>query len=153
MGRREELLRDEEERWAELTAEIERLSPEERERPGITPDGSSSKDLVWHCAAWCEELATVLEEMRADTFRQEDHDLDVAATDARNRELFDESRLMSWAEVEAGAIEARRKVHAAWAALPEIDDEAAKWFAEEGPEHYTDHLADLRRWMARLRAD
>lgn len=148
MDRREELRHEEEARWAELSAEIARLSPEERDRPGVMPDGWSAKDLVWHCTAWCTEAAAVLEEKRAGTFREDDHDFDDAATDERNREILEESRAMSWDRIQAGAAEARRRVHEAWMALDEIDDDAAEWFVDETLHHYAGHLEDLRRVAA-----
>jgi hypothetical protein len=144
MDRREQLRSAEEATWAELSAEVARLTVPERDRPGFTPDGWSASDVVWHCAHWCLEAAAVLEEKAAGTFREGDHDLDDEATDARNARTLEESRAMSWEQVDAGAHEARRRVRAAWEALPAIDDDSAEWFADETVDHYADHLGQVR---------
>jgi hypothetical protein len=37
-----------------------------------------------------------------------------------------------------------------WAALPKVTPEAEEWFRESGPEHYQEHLDDLRAWVGKL---
>ncbi len=147
MGRRDDLHRLEEEGWRELSDAVVALSPEQRELPGVTPEGWSAKDLLWHIRCWLEELAGVLAEMREGTFLQEAHEVD---TDARNAAFFAQSRAMDLAEVTAAVDDARRRVQDSWDALPEVDEEAETWFSEESIDHYEEHLADLRRFVTQL---
>ena len=55
MGRREELLRREAEGWDRVAALVDELTPEQQERPGLSPDGWSVRDLLWHLGFWYED--------------------------------------------------------------------------------------------------
>lgn len=151
MGR-EELLRAEQEGFEALSAEVAKLSSDQVEEPGLTPEGWSVKDLLWHISRWCEELSRVLQEMRLGTFKEEDHDFDDEATDAQNRAFFEASKNMSLSAVRAEADAARDAMLQEFRALPEVTEEAEEWFEEEGSAHYTDHLEDVRRWVEKLTA-
>jgi hypothetical protein len=59
MGRREDLLRQEAEGWQRIDGLVGDLTPEQIERPGYTDEGWSVKDMMWHVAAWSEELGEV----------------------------------------------------------------------------------------------
>jgi hypothetical protein len=60
-----------------------------------------------------------------------------------NQDIADQSKAMAWAEVEAGAVSARDSVRAAIVALPQVDDVAEKWFADETFEHYDEHAEQI----------
>ncbi len=139
MDRAEELARREAEAWAALGADVERLSPEQRERPELNRDGWSVKDLLWHVAYWWNDLAGSLE--RGSVPDDEDDDV----TNARNAAALDASRGMSLAAVEEAVDSARRRMLAAWEGLAEVTDEAVERFVSETIEHYEEHLPELRR--------
>ena len=72
MGHREDLLRREAEGWAHIDALVDGLTPEEIERVGLTDEGWSVRDMMWHVAAWSEDTARVLGEIEAGTWDGED---------------------------------------------------------------------------------
>ena len=145
MGRREELLRAEDEGWAGLLELVGRLTHAQLEEPGYTPDGWSVKDLLWHIGCWSADCARVLERIRMGTFEEPVYD-----TDAVNREWFEMSRTLDLATAKAEFMSSRNRMLQEFAALPEITREADEWFEETGPIHYADHVADLRGWVETL---
>ena len=88
MGRREDLLRQEAEGWARIDALVEGLAPEDVDRPGLTDEGWSVKDMMWHVAAWSDDTARVLRDMEAGTWDGEDPSAAPGYTDRVNREWF-----------------------------------------------------------------
>lgn len=133
------------EAWAELRRLVDGLPRERLEEPTVTADGWTVKDVLWHIAHWWDHLAELLDAMREGTFVEPPED--DAATDAENARVLEESRSMSLEEVERGLEAARERMLAAWAALPEVDEPAERWFGWETVEHYEEHLADLRRFV------
>src|SRR5438552_15896902 len=87
MDRRGQLLAEEDAAWQELHRTMGRLGPDEFERPGLTDDGWSVKDMCWHIGAWCAFAVDALEQIAAGTY--EDLPLDV---EALNREWFELSQ-------------------------------------------------------------
>jgi hypothetical protein len=148
MGRRDELLVAEERGWEELNDLIGGRSNEELQTPGVTPDGWSIKDVMWHVACWSADCVRALEQMRAGTFAgatiQED-------TDAVNRRWFELSRRLDLETVKAEWYASRTLMIERFAGLDPLAalaGEADEWFAETGPLHYAKHLDDLRVWLA-----
>ena len=137
----EPLLADERARWSELGEELARFSDEELVRPGVTPDGWSVSDVMFHIAAWAADGATQLERMRAGTWARPDEDVE-----RQNREWFELSRTMDLSEVRTQLEGGRTRMVAALAALPDVTTDAREWFEESGPLHYEAHLRDLRPW-------
>jgi mycothiol maleylpyruvate isomerase-like protein len=137
----ERLLVDEETKWRELCAEIERFTGEELERPGVTPDGWSVKDVMFHIAAWAAHCGLQLERMRMGTWEPSDEDVE-----RRNREWFELSRTLDLRTVRAELAAARTRMVVEFGTLPEVTPDAWEWFEESGPLHYESHLQDLRPW-------
>jgi hypothetical protein len=137
----ERLLADERTRWRELGEELGRFGDGELERPGVTPDGWSVRDVMFHIAAWAADCATQLERMRAGTWVRPAEDVE-----RQNREWFQLSRTMDLTEVRAQLEGGRARMVVALAALPEVTADAREWFEESGPLHYESHLRDLRAW-------
>lgn len=146
MRRAAELLVDEDRAWSDLLDAFERLSPM-LEAPGLTPDGWSAKDAMFHIGAWMADCANQLERMRLGTF--EDRLDTVTDIDRMNREWFEQSRAMDPETVRAEFIAAHQRMLAEWAELSEITAAAWEWLEESGPIHYRKHLTDLRAWAAR----
>jgi Mycothiol maleylpyruvate isomerase N-terminal domain len=141
MADTESLLDAEEAAWHELRAELERLTDEEMERPGITPDGWSVKDVMFHIGAWAAECGLQLERMRMGTWKDPHDDVE-----RRNREWFELSRSMDLKTVRSEFVAARTRMVVEFGTMPEITPPAVEWFEESGPLHYGEHLVDLRRW-------
>lgn len=148
MGRREELLHAEELGWRSLNELIEGLSDEELERPGLTPEGWSVKDLMWHIACWSADCVRALDQMRAGTFTGRTFDEDVETV---NRRFFAASQRLDLRTVRAEWHASRTLMVERFAAFEPLTPDADEWFDESGPLHYAKHLADLRGWIARLR--
>lgn len=153
MGRREDLIRQEAEAWRRIDALVRGITPDQLERPGVTPDGWSVKDLMWHVAAWSDDTARVLGEMSAGTWDGEDPSDEPGYTDRLNREWFDRSRTMDPNEVRSAWYASRGRLLEAFGALEELTPDAEEWFEEAGPSHYAEHAADLAEWVQRLRSE
>lgn len=138
----DELTRREREAWETLRDEVARLPTDQLEQPIGSHEGWTVKDVLWHVAHWWDDLARMLEEMRAGTF-VEDEGTD-EETDAENAQVLAESRGMSVADVRRGVDGARERMLAVWDALPEVTEVARKWFVWETIEHYEEHLPHLR---------
>ena len=147
MDRKAELAADEDGAWVAFCALVDRLTPEQLEQPGYTPEGWSVKDLLWHVGAWAAECAHVLERVRMGTFEDEAED-----TDALNREWFELSRTLDLQTVRAEFVSGRNRMLHEWEALKEITPAADEWFEETGPIHYREHAKDLGAWVERLTA-
>jgi Mycothiol maleylpyruvate isomerase N-terminal domain len=137
----EVLLDAEEATWRELCTEAERFTGEELERPGVTPDGWSVRDVLFHVGAWAAECGLQLERMRMGTWEEPHVDVE-----RLNREWFELSRTMDVRTVRAELAASRTRMVVEFGTLPKITPAAAEWFEESGPLHYGSHLVDLRAW-------
>jgi hypothetical protein len=147
MDRREQLLAEEERGWNELQATIDRFDADEFERPGVTDDGWSVKDVCWHIGAWCAYAMDALERIAGGSY--EDAELDV---EALNREWFEISRAIDAGTVRAELAAARTRMCGQLDALPELTPAAVEWFEESGHLHYREHARDLAGWAGELTA-
>jgi hypothetical protein len=137
----ETLLDAEEAGWHELRAEVERLTDDEMELTGLTSDGWSVKDVLFHIGAWAAAAGVQLERMRMGTWEEPHEDVE-----RRNREWFELSRTMDLRIVRAEFAASRTRMVVEFGTMPEITPPAVEWFEESGPLHYAEHLVDLRRW-------
>lgn len=147
MSRREEHLRAEDEGWTELKSLLDALSPQQMLEPGLTPEGWSVKDLLWHLGAWSAEAGIMLERIRSGTY---DGWGQAASVDELNARFLEEGRRVDLATAKSELYAARNRALMEWAALPKVTPEAEEWFRESGPEHYQEHLDDLRAWVGTL---
>ena len=92
------LAREEDAAWIDLHATFDAIDGERFEAPGVTPDGWSPKDAMFHVAAWCAEAARQLERMRLGTYV----DPSIEA-DAQNRAWFELSQRARRADREGRA--------------------------------------------------
>jgi hypothetical protein len=148
MGRREELLRAEEQRWNELHGLTAPLSDEQLEQPGYTPDGWSVKDMMWHIACWSADCVRAFDQMRAGTFTGVTIEEDAEVV---NRRWFEQSRGLDVETVKAEWHASRTMMVERFASVDPLTPDADEWFDETGPLHYAKHLTDLRPWVATLR--
>jgi len=139
----EPLLAEERAGWEELRSVLDRIPLDRIEEPGVTPEGWSPKDVMFHVGAWCAECANQLEQIRLGTFvNQEDWE-----EDRRNREWFETSRRLDVSTVRAELHTAHARMLREWEALSEITPAAWEWFEESGSLHYAEHVRDLRGWL------
>jgi uncharacterized damage-inducible protein DinB len=142
MTDKDELTKKEQEGWAVLRAQADRLTPEQRERPEVNADGWSVRDVLWHIAHWWTDLARMFDEMGEGTFAEPQDDDET--TNADNAAVLEVSRAMTIAAVEQGVVAARERMLSAWVALPTLSEPAERWFTWETIEHYTEHLDEVR---------
>ncbi len=147
MIRREDLLRSEDRGWTDLRSQLDALSRQQVMEPGLTPEGWSVKDLLWHLGAWWAKAGVMLERIRVGTYDGGDLASNV---DELNARFLVEGRRLDLATVTAELYAARNHALVEFAAIPEVTPEAEEWFRESGPEHYDEHLGDLRAWVGKL---
>ena len=144
----ERLLKEEEEAWRDLLGVFEAVPDNRFDEPGVTPEGWSPKDVMFHIGAWLAECSAVLDRIAVGEGVADKED-DDASTDAKNATWFNMSRELDVSSVKTGFASAREDACRRFADLPEITSEAWGWFDESGPRHYAEHGADLRAWLAR----
>jgi hypothetical protein len=145
--RRDALLSEEETAWRVLMENVGALDDEQFERPGLTDDGWSVKDMCWHIGAWCAYAFDALEQITSGTYQ--DVELDV---EALNREWFEISRKVDSRTARAELAAARTRMCGQLQFLPDISSEAVEWFEESGHLHYREHVRDLAGWVEELTA-
>jgi hypothetical protein len=145
MGK-DELIREEDEAWAELRALVRGLPDDLVLEDGYQPDWSV-KDLLAHLACWMAEAAQALQQMRLGTYRREDLD-----EDEMNARFYEACRDLDLHDVWAQLHSARGRMLEELDLLPEdrLDEHAAAWFRDSGAEHYREHLPRLRQWLDEL---
>jgi hypothetical protein len=143
---RDDLIREEDQTWAELWGSASSLSREQMLQDGFYEDWSV-KDLLAHVGSWQAEAAVMLERIRMGTYEPWSME-----EDPLNREWWE-----IWREVELDAVLAhlhssRARMLEEWSWLPEerLDRDAASWFEDCGPAHYRDHMPRLREWASEL---
>ncbi len=153
MGRREELLRREAEGWERVAELVDGLTAAGVVRPGLSPDGWSVKDLLWHVGFWCDDAARALTRMAEGAWDGVHPSREPGWTDRVNGEELARSRSVAPAEAREAWVEGRRRMLSALGALTEVSPEAEEWFEESGPSHYAEHLPELEAWISRLRSE
>ena len=142
------LAMEEDEAWIELHAVFDAIDGERFETPGVTPDGWSPKDTMFHVGAWCAEAAQQLERMRLGTYVDP-----LIESEAQNRVWFELSQGLDVSTVKAELHAARTKMRQEWYELGERGEmrrEAIEWFEESGHIHYRDHRRELLAWLDRI---
>ncbi len=141
-ARHDQLLEREETAWSRMWAQVERVPAGERARPGVVGDWSV-QDMVWHCARWADFCGEYLDVMRAESFTDPFDSEPDEYWDRMNQDIADQSKAMVWADINTGAVSSRERVRTAIAALPDVDDVAEQWFADETYVHYDEHAEQI----------
>ena len=149
MPDRGRLLADEEAGARSFDQVVERIPPERRTEPTVTPDGWTPVMMLGHVAGWLDECTRVLGEMRDGSWgaSQEPDETDESVAE-RNAAQVARAAALTWSEATEAVAAARVRARAAWKALPEITSDAWSWFEESGPNHYAKHIHDLSAWLA-----
>lgn len=142
-----ELLEQDDRGWADLRSLIDDLTPEQASESGYNGEWSV-KDLVAHMGSWFAEAAAMLEQMRMGTYKRERLDID-----GLNKTWFETWREQDLQTVRSELMSARSRMLEEWDRLPEVDDEARRWFHESTAEHYEEHVPRLREWVQELRGN
>ena len=130
-NRKQELILEEDARWAELCAALDGVPHDRLLEPGLN-ETWNGKDLLAHLGCWMAEAANVLEQIRFETYEPRSIDLD-----AMNARFYEATRDQTLRDI--------------WA---EITHRAEEWFVESGPAHITEHLPQLQAYLQRdARAD
>jgi chromatin segregation and condensation protein Rec8/ScpA/Scc1 (kleisin family) len=138
----------ERERFEELHELIDRLSQEQRERPGYFRDDLwSVKDLVSHLGSWMAEAEIQLLRIEAGTYVEETLDID-----AMNAEFLAALRDQSWLTCWNQCLAARAQMLSVWSRLHVQTEAADRWVRKSGADHLDEHLPRLGEWVAELRA-
>jgi hypothetical protein len=124
------LLQEDAEAWVPFARLLESIDPGVRDA-----EGWATVDVCHHVAAWMD-LATSSVARNAGW-----QDLDV---DAFNAEALGASRGMSFGQARLELDEARSRLRAALAALPQPSESAKDAFRSSTTEHYDEHLPMLR---------
>ena len=146
---RDELLKREEEAWAEFVAEVGRVPEHRRGDLGVVP-GWSVNDLVFHNGKWAGVAAEKLGALATSGSAGEEEPDEV--WEGKNELWAAESKSMLYQEAMARALEDRERARAALSALPEVTDEASSWFREETFDHYQEHTEEISRFADSLEA-
>jgi hypothetical protein len=151
---RERLLADEASGWERFGTVVAAIPPGRAEDPTVTPDGWSTKDTLFHVAAWLELCADVCDRIAEGTWDPSTAEEETPGfVDRVNAEQFARARAMTPQEVEVRLARARERARDAFAALPEMTLDAWGWFEESGPMHYAKHVHDLAAFSAGVQSD
>ena len=137
---REELLRREDEAWQRFVETVSAVPADRRGVEGVVP-GWTVHDLVWHVGYWAGFAGEVIERDRAG-------ETDPEPTEPEEAEVLEKGRAMSWDEVVGRAEECRDRVRAAFSSSPDPGDVAVRWFNEDTFDHYDEHAAEIRAFVA-----
>jgi Mycothiol maleylpyruvate isomerase N-terminal domain len=142
------LVREEAAGWATLLDVFHGVPAHRFEEPGVTPEGWSPKDVMFHLAGWLDDCALVLGRIGDGTFERGSEPDDGQTIDI-NRTWYEQSRSMDAEQVRRAFERSRDRASRAFGRLKEISPEAWEWFEESGPLHYAAHARDIEAWLAR----
>ncbi len=132
--------------WYQIAELVRSLTPKECLESGYQhePDWTV-RDVVAHLGTWLAEAEVQFERISAGTY--EGHAVDVDALNATFKaSMRDQPWDVAWVQANAG----RTRMVQEWYLLREPTDEAAWWIRKSGCDHYDEHLARLRDWIAEL---
>jgi hypothetical protein len=147
--RHDRLLEREQTAWAGMWTQVERVPAGARTHEGVVGDWSV-QDMVWHCARWADFCGEHLDLMREGSFTDPFASEPDEHWDRVNQGMADQSKAMAWDDVVAGAVSARERVRTAIGSLPDVDDVAESWFAEETYVHYDEHAEHIAAFVDHL---
>ena len=139
---REEMLGREDEAWRRFEETVRAVPADRRDVEGVVP-GWTVHDLVWHVGYWAGYAADVIERDRAG-----ETDLEPADSEVEEAEILATGRSMSWDEVVRRARQDRDRVRAAFSSSSDPGDTAVGWFQDDTFDHYDEHAAEIRAFVA-----
>ena len=145
--RKLEPVRRDDECWSELNSLMSPLRQEQIVRDGYN-GAWSVKDLLAHLGCWYAEASNALTQMRMDTYRKADLDVD-----ALNAQWYDVWRDKDLPMVRTEINAARWRFLEEWSRIAELTDAAEEWFRDTSWGHYEEHLPRLHEWVGELGAE
>ena len=142
MATTEELLQREDEAWSAFVDAFSAVPEDRRDVEGVVP-GWSVHDMVWHCGYWAGFVVDILTKIARGESTDDDQDWD-----GINDTVVQEGRAMSWDEIVVASERNQTAVREALSALPTLTDEAVAEFGGETYEHYEEHTAEVRAFVA-----
>lgn len=140
------VLQEELEAGTSLTQAIQDAPHDLRPVDGVVP-GWSIHDTLWHVAYWVNHAADVIEAVQpGEPFPEEPEEAEYY--DAKNAEAFPQGRTMEWNDVVAHLEHGRERARQALAACDEANSDAAADRLMEEVEHYREHDAQIRAFLA-----
>ena len=139
---REEMLAREDESWRGFADTVGAVPADRRGVEGVVP-GWSAHDVVWHVGYWAGYAADVIERDRAG-----EAELEPAGSQLDDAEVLATGRGMRWDEVVRYAERSHDRVRAAFSSSPDPGDVATRWFREDTFDHYDEHAAEIRAFVA-----
>lgn len=139
---REQMLGREDEAWRRFAETVRAVPADRRDVEGVVP-GWTVHDLVWHVGYWAGYAADVIERDRAG-----ETDLEPAGSELEEAEILATGRSMNWDEVVRRAEQGRDRVRAALSSSPDPGNTAVEWFRDDTFEHYDEHTAEIRAFVA-----
>lgn len=141
----EQILADEAAAWRPIETALAAMDEERFTTVGVTPIWSP-RDVAHHLAYWMDDATVILGQMAFSTWHRTPDDR--GEIEAINLREGERSKGMSSEVVRAELLGARDRLRAAFAALPQVDDDALEWFDESASRHYEEHEA-LIEWAGR----
>ena len=139
---REEMLAREDEAWRGFAGAVSSVPADRRDVEGVVP-GWSAHDVVWHVGYWAGYAADVIERDRAG-----ETDLEPEGSQLDDDAVLSTGRAMSWDDVVRYAEQSHDRVRAAFSSSPDPGDVAIRWFTEDTFDHYDEHAAEIRAFVA-----
>jgi hypothetical protein len=139
---REEMVAKEQASWEALLAQVELVPEDRRETPGAVP-GWSAQDLVRHCVVWVRDITPAFEGAASGPWADPFEGISDETFEEMNQRYAEESKAMTWAEIEAEAAEWRPRLRNAFLAMSGPDPAADECFAEETYVHYDEHAEHI----------
>ncbi len=149
-ARRAGIAAAEREGWSDIDGLVGSMPADALEAPGVTPDGWSVKDTMWHVAKWWEDFIQAVPRFADPAFDPDDETTE--EVEWLNRTWFEESRELPLDVVRERWTSARAEAVEAFASMLDPSRVAEGWFEECGAIHYEKHLIDLRPWLRTFRA-
>lgn len=148
---REEMVEKEQTAWEALRAQVELMPEDQRELPGVVP-GWSAEDLVRHCVVWVREITPSFEAAAAGPWADPFEGIPDEVFEEMNQRFAQESKAMTWAEIEGEAAEWRPRLRNAFLAMS-ADPAADECFAEETFLHYDEHAEHIAAFAGEPASD
>ena len=156
MADKVEMHRELELAWSDLTAVVESVSEEDREKPGVV-ESWTLKDLLGHLAFWSGRAAETLRCVCAGRLDDVPFGEGDNWTDEWNEREYNVRKGRPFMEVRTEFLRNYKEANACLDETPEEKlnlklrgEEVAVYFAGDTSGHYREHAAQIREWLREL---
>ena len=156
MADKVEMHRELELAWSDLTAVVESVSEEDREKSGVV-ESWTLKDLLGHLAFWSGRAAETLRCVCAGRLDDVPFGEGDNWTDEWNEREYNVRKDRPFMEVRTEFLRNYKEANACLDETPEEklnlklrDEEVAVYFAGDTSGHYREHAAQIREWLREL---